>query len=65
MASKLVNVIKKEEAITWMKTATFESGATLPPWRKIREKDKKIQTFFEHYNSGNGSLNDYLEVWNI
>ena len=45
-----------------MKTATFESGATLLPRRKIREKDKKIQTFFEHYNSGNGSLNDYLEV---
>ena len=44
-----------------MKTATFKSGATLPP-RKIREKEKRIQTLFECFNSGNCSLNDYLEA---
>ena len=35
-------MIKKEEAITRMKMATFESGATQPPRKKIKEKKHRL-----------------------
>ena len=53
---ELVIVMKKEEAITQMKMVTFETGATLPPRRrKIKEKEKRIQTLFEHFKRGSCS----------
>ena len=42
-------MIKKEAVITRMKMATFESGATLPPGRNNKDKEKGIQTLIEHF----------------
>ena len=45
-----------------MKMATYESGATLPPRRKIKEEEKRMETIFEHFKRRNCNLNDCLET---
>ena len=53
--------IQREEAVTKAKIQSFRSGATARQWRHcMKEKEKKIQTLFERFNTGGMSLNEYL-----
>ena len=59
---ELNEVIKKEEATTLMKMSLYESGAKEPPRRrKVRERERRIQTLFQRFNGGNISIDLYLE----
>ena len=59
---ELIEVIKKEEATPRMKMSLYESGAKEPPRRrKVRERERRIQTLFQRFNGGNISIDLYLE----
>jgi len=41
--------------------ATFRSGATAWPWiHHMKKKEKRIQTLFDHFNTGGMTLNKYI-----
>ena len=47
--------------MTNAKIQSFRSGATVRPWRRrMKEKEKRIQTLFDCFNAGDISLNEYL-----
>ena len=52
--------IKSERAR--MKMSVYESGAKEPSRRrKVRERERRIQTLFQRFNGGNISIDEYLE----
>ena len=56
--------MKKEEATTKMKMQVCESGATGPPRRRrVRERERRIQTLFQRFNGGTISIDEYLEAF--
>ena len=45
-----------------MKMSLYESGAKEPPRRrKVRERERRIQTLFQRFNGGNISIDEDLE----
>ena len=45
--------IQREEAVTKAKIQSFRSGATARPRRRrMKEKEKRIQTLFDRFNAG-------------
>ena len=56
-----MDVLKKEQACTEMKTEQFESGATQPAQKK-RYVDRKgrIRTLFDRFQNGEYSLADHI-----
>ena len=58
-----IEYIQREEAVTKAKIQSFRSGATARPRRRrMKEKEKRIQTLFDRFNAGNATLNEYLEA---
>ena len=56
-----INYIQREEAVTKAKIQSFRSGATARPQRhRMKEKEKRIQTLFDRFNTGSMALNEYL-----
>ena len=59
---ELVEVIKKEEALTTMRVQQIVAGASQPPRRrKVRDRDRKIQTLFQRLELGTVTLDNYLD----
>ena len=56
-------VIKKVEATTKMKMQLCESARGPPQWRKVRERERKIQTLFQRFHGGTVSIDEYLEAF--
>ncbi len=60
---ELVEVIQKEEALTTMRVQQLVAGASQPPRsRKVKDKDRKIQTLFQRLELGTITLGDYLDA---
>ena len=58
-----IEYIQREEAVTKAKIQSFRSGATARPRRRrMKEKEKRIQTLFDRFSAGNTTLNEYLEA---
>ncbi len=56
-----IGYIQREEAVTRAKIQSFRSGATSRlQRRRMKEKEKRIQTLFDRFNAGNITLNEYL-----
>ena len=55
-----IEFIQREEAITKAKILSFRTGATVRQRRQMKEKEKRIQTLFEHFNGGDINLDEYL-----
>lgn len=56
-----IEYIQREEAVTKAKIQCLRSGATARPRRRrMKEKEKRIQTLFDRFNSGGMTLNEYL-----
>ena len=63
---ELIEIMKKEEATTKMKMQVCESGATGPPRRRrVRERERRIQTLFQRFNGGTISTDEYLEAFKV
>ena len=57
---ELVEVIKREESITTMKV---QQGASLAPRRRrLREKERRLQSLFQRFELRTISIDDYLET---
>ena len=60
---EIIDVFKRKEANTKMKMQMLEAGAQQAPrWRRVRQKERRIQNLFARFSSGAMSLNDYLEA---
>ena len=56
-----IEYIKREETVSKAKIQNFSSGATARPRRRrMKEKEKRIQTLFERFNAGGMTLEEYL-----
>jgi hypothetical protein len=56
-----IEYIQREEAVTKAKIQNFRSGGTTRPRRRrMKEKEKRIQTLFDRFNAGNLTLDEYL-----
>ena len=60
---ELVEVIQKEESVTTMKVQQLVAGASQPPRRrKIKDRERKIQTLFQRLELGNITLGGFLDA---
>ena len=58
-----IDYIQREEAVTKAKIQSFRSGATARPRRRrMKEKEKRIQTLFDRFNAGGVTLDEYLSA---
>ena len=59
---ELVEVFKKEESLTTMRVQQLVAGASQAPRRrKVRDRERKLQTLFQRLELGTISIDDYLE----
>ena len=59
---ELVEVVKKEESLTTMRVQQLVAGASQAPRRrKVRDRERKLQTLFQRLELGTISIDDYLE----
>ena len=60
---ELVEVIKREDSIATMKIQQLATGGTQAPRRrKIRERERRLETLFQRLELGSISLDEYLEA---
>ena len=60
---ELVEVIKREDSIATMKIQQLAVGGTQAPRRrKIRERERRLQTLFQRLELGSISLDEYLDA---
>ncbi len=60
---ELVEVIKKEEALTTMRVQRLVAGVSQPPRRRrVRDRQRRIQTLFQRLELGTITLDDYLDA---
>ncbi len=60
---KWIEHMQREEAVTKAKIQSYMSGATARPQRRrMKEKEKRIQTLFDQFNTGGMTLNAYLSA---
>ena len=58
-----IEFMQREEAVTKAKIQSFRAGATVRQRRRrMKEKEKRIQTLFERFDGGEISLDEYLGV---
>ena len=56
-------MIKREESIKTMKVQQLLAGASLAPRRRrLREKERRLQSLFQRFELGTISIDDYLET---
>ena len=56
-----IKFIQREESETKAKIQSYRTGATSRQRRRrVKEKEKRIQTLFDRFNAGNISLEEYL-----
>ena len=56
-----IKFIQREESVTKAKIQSYRTGATSRQRRRrVKEKEKRIQTLFDRFNAGNISLEEYL-----
>ena len=60
---ELLEVIKREDSIATMKIQQLAVGGTQAPRRrKIRERERRLQTLFQRLELGSISLDEYLDA---
>ena len=59
--AQFIEFIQREESVTKAKIQSYRTGATSRQRRRrVKEKEKRIQTLFDRFNAGNISLEEYL-----
>ena len=56
-----IEYIQREETVSKTKIQNFSSGATaLSRRRRMKVKEKRIQTLFDRFNAGDMTVEEYL-----
>ena len=59
----ILELIEREESVTKANIQSYRTGATSHQRRRrVKEKEKRIQTLFDRSNAGNINLEKYLRA---